>query len=796
VLPAANGANSWIVLALLLSVGLASALKMEISLMNDFIHSSHWGAFESIVKDGKIVDVKPFARDEAPSPILKAIAPAVHHELRVKRPAIREGWLKHRDRNRGGDRFIEVPWDEALDIVASELQRVKSDNGNEAIFAGSYGWSSAGRFHHAKTQLQRFMNCFGGYTGQKHSYSLAAGLAILPHIVGDVRPLRQLTSWDSIADATELFVAFGGVGTRNAQVEPGGMGEHSVLPWLQRLAENGVRLVSVTPLKNDTPDFLDADWWSPRPNTDVALMMGLAHTIVVEGLANRDFLNRYTVGFEIFEKYLLGKEDGEAKSADWAASICELNAADIRRLAREMVAKRTMIATSYSLQRGDHGEQAFWMTAVLGAIVGQIGLPGGGFGFGYGSMHGQGNPLQAVLRVSHSAGDNPTGSFIPVARITDLLEKPGEEYDFDGERRRYPDTKLVYWVGGNPFHHHQDLNRLLAAWRRPDTVIVNEPWWTPTAKLADIVLPATTTLERNDIGASSRDRFVMAMKLAVPPQGEARNDFDIFGGLAERTGILKEFGYDRDEMTWLRTLYDEGCTQAAETGLNVPDFDTFWEEGFVETPMPTELYNVYSDFRADPDANRLPTPSGKFEIFCDKIDGFGYDDCAGHPKWYEPVEWLGSADTAKWPLHLVSNQPAHKLHSQMDFSGPSLSAKVQGRELATLSSAEAEKRGIDDGDMVRVFNDRGETLAVARISDDVRDNIVLLPTGAWYDPSEATGNGGIEKHGNPNALTLDKGTSRLGQGPIAHTALVEVELYKGEVPDVTAFKLPTIVELD
>ena len=114
----------------------------------------------------------------------------MHHELRIKRPAIREGWLKARDRKRGGDRFVEVPWDEALDMVAAELQRIKAEHGNEAIFAGSYGWSSAGRFHHAKTQLQRFMNCFGGYTGQKHSYSLAAGLAILPHIVGDLAPLQ------------------------------------------------------------------------------------------------------------------------------------------------------------------------------------------------------------------------------------------------------------------------------------------------------------------------------------------------------------------------------------------------------------------------------------------------------------------------------------------------------------------------------------------------------------------------------------------------------------------------------
>ena len=267
--------------------------------MNKIIHSSHWGAFEAIVEGDRLVDTVPFEKDQAPSPILKAIAPAVHHELRVQRPSIREGWLKHRDRNRGGDRFIEVPWDEALDIVADELKRIKAEHGNEAIFAGSYGWSSAGRFHHAKTQLQRFMNAFGGYTGQKHNYSLAAGLAILPHIVGDVRPLRTPTSWDAIENDTQLFVAFGGVGSRNAQVEPGGMGEHSALPWLQRLARKGVKLISITPLRNDTPDFMDAEWWAPRPNTDVALMMGLAHTLVAEGLADLQIHAGHRIGHQM-----------------------------------------------------------------------------------------------------------------------------------------------------------------------------------------------------------------------------------------------------------------------------------------------------------------------------------------------------------------------------------------------------------------------------------------------------------------------------------------------------------------
>ncbi|MGI9421685.1 MAG: molybdopterin dinucleotide binding domain-containing protein, partial [Hyphomicrobiaceae bacterium] len=202
---------------------------------------------------------------------------------------------------------------------------------------------------------------------------------------------------------------------------------------------------------------------------------------------------------------------------------------------------------------------------------------------------------------------------------------------------------------------------------------------------------------------------------------------------------------------------------------------------------------VYSDYRSDPLAKPLPTPSGKLEIFSETIDSFGYSDCPGHPVWLEPAEWLGAEAAQQWPLHLMSNQPVHKLHSQLDFAGPSREAKVDGRETATLSPDDARQRGIETGDVIRLFNARGETLASAVISEDVRSGVVLLPTGAWFDPVDAIGERGREKHGNPNVLTLDKGTSRLGQGPIAHTTLVEVEKFTGSAPKVTAFELPDIV---
>ncbi len=170
------------------------------------------------------------------------------------------------------------------------------------------------------------------------------------------------------------------------------------------------------------------------------------------------------------------------------------------RLLPRLPGKRVLVAANWSLQRARHGEQPYWAIIALAAILGQIGLPGGGFAFGYGSSNGMGNPRPDTPLYGLPIGINPVDIAIPVARVADLLLNPGETVRFDGRPITYPDIRLVYWAGGNPFHHHQDLNRLRQAFRRPATVIVNECYWTATARHADIVLPATTALERNDIG--------------------------------------------------------------------------------------------------------------------------------------------------------------------------------------------------------------------------------------------------------------------------------------------------------
>jgi biotin/methionine sulfoxide reductase len=504
-------------------------------------------------------------------------------------------------------------------------------------------------------------------------------------------------------------------------------------------------------------------------------------------------LQRYCTGFEAFSRYLMGADDGVPKTPEWAEAICGVPADMIRDLARRMVATRSLITCAWSLQRAHNGEQPYWAAITLAAMLGGIGLPGGGFAFGHGSTNGVGAPRVDVPGPEFAPPLNPARRAIPVARITDMLLTPGGEYEFNGHRAVYPDIHLVYWAGGNPFHHHQDLNRLQRAWQKPETVIVHESWWTPTARRADVVLPATTPLERNDVGGSSRDPYLLAMHQAIAPVGEARNDFDIFRALADRFGYEAAFTEGRDEMGWCQFLYDRFRAGAERKGVSLPGFQQFWAEGFVQLPPPVREFVLFEAFRADPEQHPLKTPSGKIEIVSDEIGKLGYSDFPPHPAWMPPAEWLGSAEAKKdFPLHLITNQPPTRLHSQMDPGPVSAAAKVAGREPIRISGTDAARRNISDGDVVRVFNGRGACLAGAVIDDGILPNVAVMATGAWIDQSD----GEVERHGNPNVLTLDVGTSRLTQGSSAQTALVEIERWIGTLPPVRALTPPELVLAD
>ncbi|MBH0777835.1 molybdopterin guanine dinucleotide-containing S/N-oxide reductase [Nocardia bovistercoris] len=751
------------------------------------LHLAHWGAFEAESDGYRLTAVRPWAGDPEPTPLIENVVSAQHHRTRVDRPYVRRGWLERGPggAGRGDEEFVAVSWERALDLLAAELGRVYRERGPEGVFGGSYGWASAGRFHHAQGQLHRFLNCLGGYVRSVNSYSLGAAEVLLPHVIGGMGWLeRASTAKSVIAEHTDLVVAFGGISPKNSVVGVGGAARHDTVSWVGRARARGCRFVSISPLRDDIPEQAQAEWIAPRPGTDAALMAALAQVLDAEGLADRAFLDRYTVGYERFIAYVRGDSDGVVKSPEWAEAITEVPAARIRELAREMAAGRTLITVSWSLQRARHGEQPLWLGVVLAAMLGQIGLPGGGFGHGYGSTAAVGEPARAHSVPRFPQGRNGIDRFIPVARIADMLLCPGESFDYDGRRLRYPDVELVYWCGGNPFHHHQDLARLRSAFTRPATVVVHDAFWTATARHADIVLPATMSVEREDFGAGQADPLLLAMPALTRPHGGARDDYVIFAELAERLGVGKDFTEGRDTGQWLRHLYEQWRP------AGVPGFDEFWRRGSLEIAVPDREQVLCADFRADPDAAPLSTPSGRIEIFSEVVAGFGYADCPGHPVWLAPEEWLGAPAAQRLPLQLVANQPRAKLHSQLDVGAHSRAAKVAGREALRLHPSEAAARGVSTGDVVRVFNDRGACLAGVLVDEAVRPGVAQLSTGSWYDPDPADPS--LCRHGNPNVLTADRAASSLSQGCSGQLALVQVERYAGVLPEVSVDRPPAL----
>lgn len=338
-------------------------------------------------------------------------------------------------------------------------------------------------------------------------------------------------------------------------------------------------------MRDGCPAFINAEWIPIRPGTDVALMLAPGYEVWRSGAADKAFLNSHCVDYPRLRGYLLRESDSIPKTPEWASEITGIPASRITALRRQLTGRHRFISCSYSVQRAHWGEQPYWMMIALSSMPGQSVLSGAGFSFGHGSMNSVGNPRIEDPALLMSTGVNPVADrAIPVARISDMLLHPDEPYRCQGQTHTYPDIHLIHWVGSNPFYHHQQLNYLVEGWRRPDTVIVPDIVWTAATPMGDIVLSVTITRERNDIGGSSRDRFVLAMHQAIKPQHQVRNDFDIFADLAERLGYCETFTEGCNEAQWIAFLYQQVVQAHREKGIDWPDFDTFWSEGFVEVP--------------------------------------------------------------------------------------------------------------------------------------------------------------------------------------------------------------------
>jgi trimethylamine-N-oxide reductase (cytochrome c) len=764
------------------------------SYSNRIFHATHYGPFEAVVRDGKLVGLTTMTElDSRPTEMLTyGVMDRTYDKTRINYPMVRKSYLEGWESGdikpelRGKEEWVKVDWDTAWSLTAKALLDTATSHGNEAIFSSSYGgWSNAGVFRPNVLQ-GRLINLMGGCTNTAGDWSAGAGQVVMPHIIGDMEVYSPQSAWETIRDNTELFVLVGCDPVKNNRIEYR-VADHGMYAHWESIRDNGVKFISINPQRTASDTYLNAEWKRIIPNTDTALFLSMAYHVLEKGLEDQAYMDKYTVGADKWIAYVKGETDGTPKTPAWASAITGMEEQEIKDLAELVANSRTSIAASWAIQRAQHGEMAYWSIVNFAALLGKIGKPGQGVGFswhyGNGGMPQGGN----ATPVGMSQGRNFVTKVVPASRITEALENPGMEFFYNGQTNTYPDIKMIFNSGNNFMSHQQDTNRLIQALNKVDTIVSVDVWWTAATRWADIVMPAASTLEQNDItsgGTYSNDR-VYAMKKVIDPIGESLPDYEIFEGLADKLGLWAQFTDSEDKMYHIKLAY-EASGAAKET-----PFEEFWENGYARMPVPeaARKWVRHNDFYSDPEANPLHTASGKIEMFCETIANMEIEDCPGMPMWMEKTEYLGSAKEGQ--LHVVSPHPWFRLHSQMGNSERLRDLyMVQGREPVRINAEDAAARGIEDGDLVELYNERGTVIAGAVVSDEIMPGVVSIYEGGWPQlDSKGRCNSGLV-----NFITSTQRASGLSEATSANTVLVEMRKCEDPEGPNMAYDPPAIIE--
>lgn len=764
------------------------------SFSNRTFHATHYGPFEAVVRDGKLVGINAMkSLDARPTEMLMyGVMDRTYDKTRINYPMVRKSYLEGWETGdtkpelRGKEDWVKVDWDTAWSLAAKALLDTAANHGNEAIFSSSYGgWSNAGVFRPNVLQ-GRLINLMGGCTNTAGDWSAGASQVCLPHVIGDMEVYSAQSAWETIRDNTEVFLLVGCDPIKNNRIEYR-VADHGMYgPW-EQIRDEGVKFISINPQRTASDQYFDAEWIRIVPNTDTALFLAMAYHVLESGLEDRDYLNKYTVGADKWIAYVKGETDGTPKTPAWAAAITGMDEQQIKDLAERITNARTAIAGAWSLQRAQHGEMTHWAIVNFAALTGKIGKPGQGVGFswhyGNGGMPQGGN----ATPVGMSQGRNFVTKVVPASRITEALENPGRDFFYNGNNNTYPDIKMIFNAGNNFMSHQQDTNRLIRALLKVETIVSVDVWWTAATRWADIVLPAASTLEQDDItsgGTYSNDR-VYAMKKVIEPVGDSLPDYEIFEGLADKLGLWAQFTDSEDKMYHIRLGYEKSGA-AKDT-----PFDEFWEKGYARMPVPKEAraWTRHGDFYEDPEGKPLHTTSGKIEMFCEDIANMQIEDCPGMPVWMEKHEYLGNARDGQ--LHVVSPHPWFRLHSQMGNSQTLRDLyMVQGREPVRINAQDAADRGIEDGDLVELYNERGTVIAGAVVSDEIMPGVVSIYEGGWPQlDSKGRCNSGLV-----NFVTSTQRASGLSEATSANTVLVEMRKCTDPEGPNMAYDPPAIIE--
>jgi anaerobic dimethyl sulfoxide reductase subunit A len=712
------------------------------------------------VKDGTISKIET---DYGEEPQYRACARGRGYRQRVYAP----DRIKHpmkRIGERGKGEFERVSWDEALDTVASEIKRVKECFGPSANLLlssrGDVAWL------HNDALFEKLLIGAGGYSGSWGSPSGEAGLFALITSYGV--PGMGNSREDLLN--SRLIILWGWNPAVNCSFG-------NTRLYLAQAREAGTKIIAVDPRHTDSAAVFAHQWIPIRPGTDSAMLIAMAYVMIAERLQDQAFLDKYTYGFERFKDYVLGKEDCLSKTPVWAEDITGVSRDTIASLAREFaITKPAAIIDGFAAGRSAHGEQFHRATITLAAMTGNIGIPGGsapGGGAGMGdaspglslgpraamNIGGRENPVDmgaptrkdAVVakwmeRVSLYTG--ASSARVHWAHIADAILK--------GRQGGYPtDYKLLLLVNTNYVNQISNTNKIVRALKKLEFIVILEQFMTPTARYADIILPTNTFLERNDLTTGGIGPYYGYMNEVIDSLGESKSQYEIAVELAARLGIT-DFS-NKTEEDWLREIV-QGCK-------DIPDYETFKKAGIYKVKF-AQPYVCFQNQISDPVNNPFPTQSGKIELYSQEIAALGNPMLPAIPKYIENWESRNDPLAQKYPLQLVTTHTLRRAHTQFDNIPWLRELYLQA---ITINANDAQDRGINHGDLVRVYNDRGEMLIPTRVTERIMPGVVDMPQGAWYDPDE----NGVDRGGCANILTKD--VTSPGGAFVSNTALVQVE---------------------
>ena len=640
----------------------------------------------------------------------------VYAPYRVTTPLIRRG-------ERGSADFREASWEEALSLTARRLSELRDRHGPHTTLALAGSGACRGAVHNTSNLTKRFFELFGGYTGTHGSYSNGAQAYVLPYLFGGV----SMGMDPATLEHANLVVLWGAnvVDTRfGCELET----------ILGRLRKRGTPIVVIDPRRSRTAGRLGTVWVPLIPGSDTALMAAVLFVLIRERLVDRAFVERYSVGFERLEKYITGLGDGVPKDPWWAARITGVTEDRIESLARLYGTSRpAALLAGLSIQRALGGEETVRMAVALQTATGNVGVKGGSPGC---NVWG-GLPRPRFSRLEPTGkGDVVT---VPVYRWADAV------LGFVETPYRSGPIAAIYVAGGNHLATGSDVSKNRRAFASVEFAVCHDYALTPTARHCDVVLPATTFLEREDVTFPEGNYLFYSAK-AIDPVGQSRNDFDIFAELSARLGFEQEFTGGLGASAWLNRFL---------ASSEIPDPDEFKCGGIHDGG---DHHRVgLAGFIADPYANALGTPSGKIELVSP-----GYTSAGGT----EVPCCRGFDPQPGFPLRMITPHARYRINSQ--YAKARWAAAREAQELQ-MHPRDAAVRRVADGERVLVASPQGRVTVRVRLSDDIIPGAVCLLAGMWPE----NGNQGPDPNGAANVLTTTEPTLPSGSSR-THSTAVEV----------------------